>query len=132
MKTAFLAAALAFSFAAPAAFAQMAPQADPAQQNQVQRHAPNPQKMAMRISRQLNLTPGQTAKLEPILADRQEKVMALRSDTTLTDAQRKKQMHTVQMSTRMQMANVLSPDQMKQLKAMRKQKMQNTAPPAGV
>ena len=129
MKPTMLAAALALTLAGSAAFAQMPAQNDPAQQNLSQntarRHAMDPHKAAMRIGRQLNLSPDQTAKLEPILADRQQKVIALRSDTSLTDIQRKKQMHVIAAGTRMQMANVLTPDQMTQLKAMRRKHMQD-------
>jgi protein CpxP len=128
MKPTLLVAALALSLAGSAAFAQMPAQNDPAQQNSIQTaqpHANNPHKAAMRMSRQLNLSPDQTAKIEPILADRQQKVADLRSNTALTDQQRKKQMHLIQASARLQMANVLTPEQMKQLKSMRKKQMQD-------
>jgi protein CpxP len=130
MKSTILAAALTLSFAGTAAIAQMPAPSDPAQQNTIQQNTaqqrmPDPHRAAMRIGRQLNLSPDQTAKLEPILADRRQRVLALRSDTSLTDAQRKKQLHIVQAGTRMQMANILSPDQMKQLKTMRKNRMQD-------
>jgi periplasmic protein CpxP/Spy len=130
MKPTTFVAALALSLAGSAAFAQMPAQNDPAQQNTIQSQAKarNPHKAAMRISRQLNLSPDQTAKIEPILADRQQKVADLRSNTTLTDQQRKKQMHVISASARLQMANVLTPDQMKQLKSIRKKQMQGTAP----
>jgi protein CpxP len=131
IRPTFLAAALALTLAGSTAFAQMPAQTDPAQQNTAHRHA-DPHKAAMRISRQLNLSPDQTAKIEPILADRQQKAMALRADTSLTDTQRRKQMHIIAAGTRMQMANVLSPDQMKQLKQMRHKRMQDGAEPAGV
>ena len=130
MKNAILSAALVLTFAAPAAFAQAMPSQDPAQQNQVQQNPaqqdgsqhrmPDPHRAAMRIGRQLNLTPDQTARLEPILADRQQKVQALRANTSLTDDQRRAQMRTILQGTRLQMANILSPDQMKQLKELRR------------
>jgi len=132
MKTTLWTAALALSLAGTAAFAQAVPttpQQDQPQRHE-QRHAPNPHKAALRISRELNLPPDQAAKLEPILAERQQKVMALRADTSLTEEQRRKQMHTIQAATRLQMANVLSPDQMKQLKTMRHKHIQDT--PQGV
>lgn len=124
-------AALALVVSSSAAFAQMtAP--DPAAPAQVQRHAPNPHKAAMRMSQQLGLSPDQTAKLEPILADRQQKVQALRADTSITDAQRKQQMKTIHQTERMQLSNVLTPDQMKQMRAMRHNHAKPAAAPAGV
>jgi protein CpxP len=118
MKRLLSLAALVLAVSSSAAFAQMsAPVTAPSAQ--VQHHAHNPHKAAMRISQQLGLSPDQTAKLEPIISDRQQKVQALRADTSLTDAQRKQQIKTVHKSERMQLSNVLTTDQMKQMKAMR-------------
>jgi protein CpxP len=130
MKPTILTAVLALTLAGSAAFGQMPAQNDPAQQNTIQPHAKarNPHKAAMRISHELNLSPDQTAKIEPILADRQQKVADLRLNTALTDQQRKKQMHLISSTARLQMANVLTPDQMKQLKSMRKKQMPGSAP----
>ena len=122
--------ALALAAGSFTAFAQM-PAPDSAAPAQVQRQAPDPHKAAMRLSRQLGLSPDQTAKLEPILADRQEKVQALRADTSLTDAQRKRQMKTIHQAERLQLSNVLTPDQMKQMKAMRRDHGKAAGAPAG-
>jgi protein CpxP len=131
MKRLLSVTALLLAFGSTAAFAQMSAP-DSAAPAQVQRHAPNPHKAAMRISQQLGLSPDQTAKLEPILADRQAKVQALRADTSLTDAQRKHHMKTIHQTERMQLSNVLTPDQMKQMKAMRRNQEKMAAPPTGV
>ena len=127
MKRLLSLAALVLAVSSSSAFAQMSAP-DTAPPAQVQRHARNPHKAAMRISQQLGLTPDQTAKLEPIIADRQQKVQALRADTSLTDAQRKQQIKTVHKAERMQLSNVLTPDQMRQMKAMH----HNHEKPAGV
>ena len=82
----------------------------------------NPHKAAMKMSRKLGLSPDQTARVEPILAERRSRMQALRTDTSLTEAQRKQQRRTIAQSTRLQMGNVLSPDQMKQWKQMRREK----------
>ena len=131
MKRLLSLTALALAIGSSAAFAQVsAPNAPtPAP---VQRHAHNPHKAAMRIGQQLGLSPDQTAKLEPILADRQQKVQALRADTSLTDSQRKQQMKTIHQTERMQLSNVLTPDQMKQLKAMRHDHARTSGGPTGV
>jgi len=130
MKTVLLTAALALTLAGSAAFAQTAPP-----QDQAQPRMHNPHRAAMRMGRELNLAPDQTAKLEPILADRQQKVQAIRANTALTDDQRRAQMRTVMQGTRMQLANVLSPEQMKQWKEMRhnrKHGQDTAAQPQGV
>ena len=127
LSVAVLTVALTSSFA----LAQVPANESPAAA-QMQRHAPNPHKAAMRISRQLGLSPDQTAKLEPILADRQQKVQALRADTSLTDVQRKHQMKAIHQTERMQLSNVLTPDQMKQMRAMRHNHGKTAAAPAGV
>ena len=99
---------------------------------QHQRHAHNPHKAAMRMGKKLGLTEEQTSRLEPILSDRQQKVQALRANSSLTDAEREQQMKTIQQTARMQMSNVLSPDQMKQLKQMHREKKQQGGAPTGV
>ena len=131
MKRLLLLAAVALAVVSSAAFAQM-PATDTTAPAQEQRHARNPHKAAMRIGQQLGLSPDQTAKLEPILADRQQKVQALRADASLSGSQRKLQMKTIRQSERMQLANVLTPDQMKQMKAMRHDHGKAATPPAGI
>ena len=83
------------------------------------RHAPNPQKQAEMISKKLNLSADQTAKLTPILTDRAQKFQALMQDQSLTPEQRHAQMKAIHQSTEQQLATVLTPDQMQQLKTMR-------------
>lgn len=124
MKQIVLTSALLLSFAGTAAFAQTAaPQAQTAApQTQVtQKHhrAHNPHKTALKMGKQLGLSQDQTAKLEPILAERQQKMKALRTDTTLTADQKKDQRRQIQENTRTEMSGVLTPDQMQQLKAAR-------------
>lgn len=126
-------ATLAAALTSTAAFAQSsAPSSTDAPVAAKPHHAPNPHKQAMHLSKRLGLTSDQTAKLEPILADRDQKMLALRSDTSLTDAQRRQQMHAVQEGTRTQLSTVLTPDQMQQVKAMHHRHETNSAPPAGV
>ena len=117
MKPTLIITAMIFAIGSSTAFAQ-APALDTAPTAQVQTHTGNPHKAATRIGRQLGLTPDQTAKLEPILADRKQKIEALRENTSLTDAQRKQQLKTIHQTARMQLGGVLTPDQMKQMKAM--------------
>ena len=64
----------------PASTSQAAPLTQP-------RHAPNPQRHAKKMARKLGLTPDQEARLEPILADKQQQMESAKADTT-TGAER--------------------------------------------
>lgn len=81
-------------------------------------HAPNPQREARMLSRRLGLTPDQTARIEPILADRAQKMEALHQNQQLAPQDRHQQMRAIHESTEQQLSSVLTPDQMTQLKAM--------------
>lgn len=129
MKRTFLSTALGFILAGAltgtAAFAQQAqptlPETPPNANAPFHHghHAPNPQRQAERISKQLNLSADQTAKLTPIFADRDQKFQALMQDQSLTPQQRHQQMKAIHQSTEQQLATVLTPDQLQQFKAMR-------------
>jgi periplasmic protein CpxP/Spy len=82
-------------------------------------HAQNPQREAATISKKLNLSADQTAKLEPILADRNNKIAALKNDTTISPVAMKQQKRAIRQQTRQQLATVLTPDQLQQLRTMR-------------
>ena len=131
MKRTLLSTALGFiltgALTGAAAFAQQAQPTLPensspnanAPYNHHGHHAPNPQKQAEMISKKLNLSADQTAKLTPIFADRAQKFQALMQDQSLTPEQRHEQMKAIHESTEQQLATVLSPDQLQQLKSMR-------------
>lgn len=127
VKRLFLTSTLALSFVASAALSQQ-PSQQPAndattQQQPANQHGPHrsfdSHKAAQRISKRLNLTDDQTAKLEPILATHQQKMAALWSDTSLTRDQRREQLKVLQQETKSQLATVLTPDQLQQLQSMR-------------
>jgi Spy/CpxP family protein refolding chaperone len=126
MKRIVLTSALALTFAASSAFCQQpaqqpandATQQQPAQQGR--HHNFDPHKAAQRLGKRLNLTDDQTAKLEPILAAQQQKMAALRSDTSLTRDQRRQQFQAIRQDTKSQFATVLTPDQLQQLQTMRR------------
>ena len=127
MKRLLLSTALTLALAGTAAFAQQAQPTLPensspnanAPFHHRGHHAPNPQKQAEMISKKLNLSADQTAKLTPILADRAQKTQALFQDQSLTQDQRRAQMKAIRENTQQQLATILSPDQMQQLKTMR-------------
>ena len=89
-----------------------------AQQVEHKHHQHDPHKVAMKIGHKLNLNADQTAKLEPVLAARQQKMAALKSDTTLTPDARRAQMHSIHQDTETQLGTILTADQMQQLKSM--------------
>jgi Spy/CpxP family protein refolding chaperone len=127
MKRILLSTALSLALAGTAAFAQQAQPTLPensspnanAPYHHGGHHAPNPQRQAEFISKKLNLSADQTAKLTPIFADRAQKFQALMQDQSLTPDQRHEQMKAIHQSTEQQLATVLTPDQMQQLKSMK-------------
>jgi len=149
MKRILLSSTLAVTLAATAAFAQQStpPPANdatppaatqPAQPAHRHRHPFDAHKAAEHIGKRLNLTDDQTAKIEPILADQHQKMTTLHTDTSLSQDQRRQQMRTIFQDTHTQLATVLSPDQMEQLKSMRRhgggrhqqQQPDSTTPPS--
>jgi Spy/CpxP family protein refolding chaperone len=110
-----------------------APAAAPQAQTQGHPHVANPHREAMRMSKRLNLSDDQTAKLEPILADRDQKIAAVRSNTALSPEEVKAQMREIHKGMRQQLESVLTPEQMQQLKTMRRGRGALTQPdaPAG-
>jgi periplasmic protein CpxP/Spy len=124
MKRTILPAALALVLAGSVAFAQQttpapAPDAQqPAAAPAHRHHKPNPERETARMTKQLNLTSDQAAKVEPILADRDQKMEALWSNTALAPQDKHQQMRAIHQSTQQQLDAVLTPDQVQQLKAM--------------
>jgi protein CpxP len=121
MKPILLSAILALTLAGGFALAQAADPAPapaaPAAQGH--HHAPDPHREAMRISKLLNLSADQTAKLEPILADRDQKIAALRSNPSLSSQDKKAQMRAIHKDMKQQLDAVLTPEQIEQMKSMR-------------
>ncbi len=122
MKYFFLSASLTLALAGTLALAQSTPTTpDTTTQKGYHRHhhAPDPHRAALRLGQRLGLSADQTAKLEPIFADSQQKIAALRSDTNLSPDQKRQQFHAIHEATKTQLASVLTPDQMQQLRNMR-------------
>ena len=120
MKHIVIATSLALSLSFGAAFAQQTsdPQQAPATQGAYGHHAPDPQRQAEHLSKKLNLTPDQTAKVEPILASRDQQMHSLWQNSQLTPQDRHQQMHAINQQSEQQLSGILSADQMAQLKAM--------------
>jgi periplasmic protein CpxP/Spy len=117
MNRFILSASLALALFGTLVFAQQPDASTAPTTAKTHQHARNPQREAARLSKKLNLSSDQTAKLEPILADRDQKIAALQSDTTITPMIAQKQMHAIRQQTRQQLATILTPDQIQQLKS---------------
>ena len=121
MKRLILPAALAFALAGSLALAQQpaptpTPDATPAPAHA--KHGHSPERETAKLTKELNLTPDQAAKVTPILADRDQKVATLQSDTTLTEDARRQQMKAIHKATEQQLDAVLTPDQREQMKSL--------------
>ena len=107
----------------------------PATQAPAQRpaHVPNPHHQAKRMAKQLGLTQDQVAKIEPILADRDQQMQGLRSDTTLAPNDKKARMHGVRQDSDSKIEALLNDSQKQQyeqIKQSRKARHQQAAAPA--
>ena len=115
MNHLLLSTSLALALSGSLAFAQQqdAAPAPPAKHH----HTHNPQREAAKLSKKLNLSADQTAKVEPILADRDSKIAALTNDKTISPVVMKQQMKAIHQQTRQQLAAILTPDQLQQIKS---------------
>lgn len=124
MKRIFLPAALTLALCGSFAFAQQPQQPDQQPPAPIEHHfhrghhAPDPQKAAAFLSKKLNLSADQAAKLEPVLADRDQKISALMANTSLAEQDRRVQFKAIHQGTEQQLAGILTPDQLQQMKAM--------------
>ncbi|OOG49859.1 hypothetical protein [Rhodanobacter sp. C01] len=86
--------------------------------------APDPQRQITRLSRKLQLTPAQAAKIEPILQSRQQQMQQLRADNTLAPRDRRTKMRSIMQDSDTQLQAVLSDSQKQQYQQMQQQAMQ--------
>jgi Spy/CpxP family protein refolding chaperone len=112
----------------PAPATQQSPAAAPVRQ-------PNPNRQAKELSKKLGLTADQTAQIEPILADRDQRVQALNSNTSLDPKSMRKQRRAIMTDSEAKLNAILTPAQQQQwatLKAERKHGAEAPAPTAPV
>ena len=88
-------------------------------------HVPNPRHQAKKMARALGLTPDQTAKIEPILADRDQQVQSLRSDTTLAPNDRKAKMHGIRQDSDNRIEALLTDTQKQQYEQIKQSRKAN-------
>ncbi len=84
MKRILLSASLALALSGSLVFAQSTTTTPTPEGKHFRHNRPNAQQEAAWLSTKLNLSSDQTAKLEPILADRDQKMTALWSNTSLS------------------------------------------------
>jgi len=89
----------------------------------------HPHKEVEKLTKQLNLTPDQAAKLTPIIKDRDDKITAIKSNTALSPEDAKKQVRGVLKSSQEQLKAILTPDQLQTMKTLHEEH-QNHGQPA--
>ncbi len=143
MKRILLVAPLLLALTGAVAIAQTAnpPDSSPGPTNKGHyghHHHPSPQQQAAFLTKKLNLSADQEAKLEPVFADQDQKMKALWSDTSLSQDQKKEQFHAIHQSTKQQLESILTPDQIQQMKSLHGHHnghwhgQSQTAPPSGL
>ena len=91
----------------------------PQQPEAPMKKAPNAAHQAKHLSRQLGLTQDQSAKLLPILTDRDTRMAALHNDATIDPKTMHKQGHAIVLDTEGKINALLTPDQQKMYADMR-------------
>jgi protein CpxP len=82
-------------------------------------HKMDPAHELKRLSKELSLTADQQTQIGPILADRQQKMSALASNTTLDATGMKKQRHAIMLDSQQKINAVLTSAQQQQMAALR-------------
>jgi protein CpxP len=99
-----------------------------------QHKAPDPQRQTKRMAKKLGLTADQQAKIEPILADRDQQVQTLRANAALAPNDRRAQLHSVVQDSDSKIEAFLNDtqkqqyEQLKQSRHGKKQQRQSDAP----
>jgi periplasmic protein CpxP/Spy len=78
----------------------------------------DPAQQAARLSKRLGLNSDQVAQIQPILADRQQKVQTLRADTSLSQQDRHTKVHAIMQASDSKIEAVLSDTQKQQFEQM--------------
>jgi Spy/CpxP family protein refolding chaperone len=81
-------------------------------------HMMNPQRTLQMLTKKLNLSDDQQAKILPILQAQFDQGKALHDDTSLSDDEKHEKMHTIMQSTHKQIAAILTPEQLANFKSM--------------
>jgi protein CpxP len=100
-------------------------------------HRSNPNRQAKELGKRLSLSSDQVSQLEPIFADRDQKMAALTSNTSLDPKSMRQQRRAVMMDSEQKVNAVLTPAQQQQWASMKAERQQHgqgqppaAAPPA--
>jgi Spy/CpxP family protein refolding chaperone len=123
---ALLSSAVLMAQQSPAAQSQQQPDtslsATPTPQSAPQgganRRQPNPGNQSKMLARALNLTSDQQAQIEPILADRDQRIEALRSNTSLAPKARRQQLQAIQQNSKSRIEALLNDTQKQQFEQL--------------
>ncbi|HEU5400989.1 MAG TPA: hypothetical protein VFU86_06505 [Terriglobales bacterium] len=85
------------------------------------RQMPSADDVVQRLGEKLNLSDDQKAQIKPIIADRQQKMQALRSDTSLRRGQKGRQMKSIMEDSDKKINAILTADQQKQYAELKQQ-----------
>lgn len=85
----------------------------------------DPQQQLAHLTKQLQLSPDQVAKIQPILQNRQQQVEALRSDSSVKGPDRRAKMMSIMQDTDTQVQAVLTDSQRQQYQQWREKAMQH-------
>jgi hypothetical protein len=77
------------------------------------------------MARALGLNPDQVAKIEPILADRDQQVQSVRSDTSLAPNDRKAKMHGIRQDSDSRIEALLTDTQKQQYEQIKQSRKAN-------
>lgn len=87
-------------------------------------HAFDAQTQLQRLTKQLQLTPDQQAKIGPMLQQRDQQLQSLHGDSSLKPADRRAKAMTIMQDSEGQIGGVLTPEQRDKWKAMREKAME--------
>lgn len=87
--------------------------------------AMTPEEQLERMTRQLNLTKEQQARIKPILEEQHKQMMALRQDTSMTREDRFAKFREIRKQTSEKIHPILNADQQKQLQQMQQMRREH-------
>jgi periplasmic protein CpxP/Spy len=100
-----------------------------AQQPDQQQHQVDPARAARRLGKQLGLTQDQVDQIRPIIADRQQQIESIRSDSTLMPRDRRMKMRNVMQDSRNKIEALLTDPQKQQFEQMQQNRREHREQP---
>jgi Spy/CpxP family protein refolding chaperone len=110
--------ALALAIAGLSAWAQMGPMGGPQGGGQMGRGPMSADQRLQMLTRQLNLTPDQQAKIKPILESESQQMQGLHQDSSLSSEDRMSKMKQIRQSANDQINSNLNSDQQQKFQEM--------------